>query len=170
LLLLAAEHWVFLWRLSVTTPIEPNVEGRRFIRHPIDIPIEASDAVGANVGADIQAFSVGQGGLAFHSARPYRPGTLIRVRIACVDPAFESHARVAWTRGTEPDAEVGVEFLNSEDAFRARMVEQVCHIEKYRLAILETQGRRLTFERAATEWISKYAAEFPSSELHPRVQ
>lgn len=57
--------------------------------------------------------------------------------------------------------DVGIELLNRDDAFRARMVEQVCHIEKYRRTVKETQGRSLTGEEAAMEWIGKYASTFP---------
>jgi len=41
------------------------------------------------------------------------------------------------------------------------MVEQVCSIESYQKKIYETEGRRLTTEQAAMEWIAKYAAQFP---------
>lgn len=36
---------------------------------------------------------------------------------------FESVAKVAWCRETEHGYELGVEFLDQDDAFRARMVE-----------------------------------------------
>ncbi len=42
-----------------------------------------------------------------------------------------------------------------------RMVEQVCHIERYRADVLEREGRALTGEQAAEEWIKRYAEDFP---------
>ena len=48
--------------------------------------------------------------------------------------------------------------------FRARMVEQVCHIEQYRHEILKNEGRKLSSEAAALEWIQKYAPLFPGSD------
>ncbi|MDY6992513.1 MAG: hypothetical protein SVR94_07890 [Pseudomonadota bacterium] len=50
--------------------------------------------------------------------------------------------------------------MQTNDAFRSRMLEQVCQIEKYRQS-LEQQGRTISIEEAAMEWISRYAAEFP---------
>ena len=57
---------------------------------------------------------------------------------------------------------MGVEFLDRDDSFRARMVEQVCHIEQYKRQVLETEGRVLNGEQAAKEWIRRYAASFPN--------
>ena len=57
--------------------------------------------------------------------------------------------------------DLGVEFLDRRDAFRARMVEQVCHIENYRKTVYHTEGRVLAGKEAALEWIGKYAAHFP---------
>ena len=42
-----------------------------------------------------------------------------------------------------------------------RMVEQVCHIEHWKKEIREKEGRELTGEQAAMEWIKKYAKDFP---------
>jgi hypothetical protein len=41
------------------------------------------------------------------------------------------------------------------------MVEQVCHIETYRRTVAGTEGRELSAEQAALEWIAKFAASFP---------
>jgi hypothetical protein len=41
------------------------------------------------------------------------------------------------------------------------MVEQVCHIKQYSKEILEKEGRKLSDEEAAVEWIEKYAKDFP---------
>ena len=48
--------------------------------------------------------------------------------------------------------------------FRARMVEQVCHIEQYKHQVLKKEGRKLSGEEAALEWIQKYAPQFPGSD------
>jgi hypothetical protein len=38
------------------------------------------------------------------------------------------------------------------------MVEQVCHIEHYRKEVMVCEGRQLTSEDAAKEWVAKYAS------------
>jgi hypothetical protein len=46
------------------------------------------------------------------------------------------------------------------------MVEQVCHIEQYKRSAKDNEGRELTSEQAATEWIARHAADFPNPS-HP---
>jgi hypothetical protein len=43
------------------------------------------------------------------------------------------------------------------------MVEQVCHIENYKKEIYRAEGRLLSSEQAAMEWIIRYASRFPGS-------
>ena len=57
--------------------------------------------------------------------------------------------------------EVGVEFVMPDDEYRARMVEQLCYIEHYKRRVQAREGRELSGEQAAREWIEKYAAHFP---------
>jgi hypothetical protein len=69
--------------------------------------------------------NVGLGGLAFRSHSAFRPAHVVKVRIAHVRPAFETTARVAWCRASEGEYELGLAFIEPDDAYRARMVEQV---------------------------------------------
>jgi len=137
---------------------------RQFIRHPLDVPVEIRTDQHAP-GAAFHTHDISLGGLAVHSQVPVEPGSLIEVRIAYVDPAFEARARVAWCRPQRDGAgyEVGVSFLDAEDVFRARMVEQVCYIEDYRRGVARAEGRELSPEEAAGEWIAKYAHTFPGA-------
>jgi len=108
-----------------------------------------------------QSRNLSLGGLALQSGYGFVPGAFVVIRITLVRPAFESPGRVVWCVACRDDFELGVEFLNSDDAFRARMVEQVCYIENYRLSVLREEGRRLSLDEAAREWISKFACDFP---------
>ena len=139
---------------------------RQYIRHPADIPIEVSRGIEAARALHIH--DVSHGGLAFRSDCEVEPGAVIEVRIPAVLPVFETKARVVWCSARADGYELGVEFLHADDAFRARMVEQVCHIENYKKAVLRTEGRELAADEAAMEWISKYAAQFPpgSDDVH----
>ena len=134
---------------------------RQFIRHPATIPIEvASDDPLAQ--GTRQLRNVSLGGLAFESDVRFEPEAIVKVRIPFVNPAFETRARVVWCTVRAGRYELGVQFLDPQDAFVARMVEQVCHIENYRKVIHETEGRLLTAEEAAGEWINKYGGQFPN--------
>jgi hypothetical protein len=136
---------------------------RQFIRHPVDVPIELrADFAGA--ASEVHTQDISQGGLAVRSTVAVEPGALLEVRIPYVQPAFQARARVAWCRRREDGGhEVGVTFLDAEDAFLARMVEQVCYIEDYRKSVARLEGRALSSEEAAHEWIARYAAKFPGS-------
>lgn len=138
------------------------MEMRQFIRHPSDIPIEVG-ALGQLDHATRSVSDIGLGGLAFSCDSALQRGIVVEIRIPFVLPPFAMNGRVAWCRARGAIFELGVEFLDMEDAFRARMVEQVCHIENYRAEVLRNEGRYLAAEEAAIEWISKYAADFPGS-------
>jgi len=133
---------------------------RQFIRHPADIPIEIMAHEGLATETQ-RIHNVGCGGLAIGCAHEIAAGTVIRVRITLVNPAFESSARVIWCRRGNGACELGLEFLDADDAYRARMVQQVCHIESYRQHLLDSEGRRLNADEAAAEWIGRFAAGFP---------
>ena len=134
---------------------------RRSIRHPSDIPIEIS--VDESLGNDHDALNdVSFGGLSFRSHLYIKAGTRINIRISAVNPVFEAVVIVRWCRKRDGDYyDVGVAFCDPEDAFKTRMVEQVCHIEHYKREVLEKEGRQLTSEQAALEWIERYASKFP---------
>lgn len=136
---------------------------RHFMRHPASMPIEVS-ALHSELQALSHLCNVSIGGLAFEAAQEVEAGSIISLRIPCVVPVFESVAKVAWCRELDSGYELGVEFLDQDDAFRARMVEQICHIENYKEQVQQTEHRELTSEEAAHEWISKFADEFPDPE------
>ncbi|UZE95176.1 PilZ domain-containing protein [Alkalimarinus alittae] len=140
---------------------------RSYIRHPTDVPIELSPAEWAS-DDHLRIKDVSIGGLSLKSATALELKALIKIKIPLVEPPFETHGKVVWCRKNSlSDYEVGVEFIDEQDAYAARMVEQICHIEHYRNNVKETDGRDLNIEEAAQEWIKKYARDFPSFE-HPQ--
>jgi hypothetical protein len=135
-------------------------EHRSFVRHPTDISIEIlTDYHCGRAQTHLRNVSVG--GLACESDVCLDQGTIVGVRIALVEPVFEAAGRVVWCRIQANAFEVGIQFVNPEDVFAARMVEQICQIEHYKKEVREKEGRHLSAEEAASEWIAKYAAEYP---------
>jgi hypothetical protein len=134
---------------------------RQFVRHPASIPIHV--ALG-DVVQDQEDYlkDISLGGLCFIASQELAPGTRVDISIPLVHPRFQAQAVVAWSRASSNGYEVGVTFLGADLAFRARMVEQVCHVEEYRHDVLVLEGRTLTSEEAALEWIEKYAPDFPA--------
>ena len=49
---------------------------------------------------------------------------------------------------------------STEDLFRARMLEQVRQIRRYRKKKLKDTGRLMSLDEAAIEWIERYASSF----------
>jgi hypothetical protein len=135
---------------------------RQFIRHASDVPIEFR-CVGDSGYVGRCGKNIGFGGLAFLSDTAIEPETIVALRIPCLRPAFEvPAARVAWCKNEGGRYAVGVDFLDADAAFRVRMVEQICHIENYRRDVEVQEGRKLTTEEAAREWIKRYASSFPN--------
>lgn len=104
---------------------------------------------------------ISSGGLAFYSEEKLEPGSLIDITIEVRPPPFIAEGRVVWCRRKRKGFLIGIKFDDTDIEYSLRMVEQVCHIEQYRREILRKEGRRLTSEQAAEEWISRYAASFP---------
>ena len=133
---------------------------REYIRHPSSIPLEVkiADLPGPQ---NEYLNNVSLGGLSFHSKHELAAGARITIRIPLLKETIQVSGQVVWCNRLGESYEVGVSFPDKEDAFRTRMVEQICHIEQYRSEVLEHEHRQLTSEQAAIEWIKKYAGTFP---------
>jgi hypothetical protein len=164
---------------------------RAYIRHPSEFPIELcsveqnapTSRVEQNAptsrveqndpaGRQERLLDVSVGGLCCLSHTPYAQGDRITVRIPVGEPPFEAEGMVAWcrpdveARGSAPEPNnqrryrIGIAFDDASLAFSARMVEQVCHIGRYHKYLRE-QGREVSEDEAAIEWIGKYGKVFP---------
>lgn len=134
---------------------------RSYIRHPSDIPIEYQLDVSGAAGSRERLSNISEGGLSFRSRQALGAGSTIRIRISEVHPDFEVKGQVVWCRRRGQFFEIGVAFVSTADIFQVRMVEQICHIEQYKADVLAREGRRLSGEQAAREWIEKFAEHFP---------
>jgi hypothetical protein len=105
---------------------------------------------------------VSEGGLCFRSDNRITPGQHIEITIQNGQSPFEATCLVVWCRQEGDGFEVGVKFGDKNTEFAMRLVEQACYIEEYRKEVFSQQGRQLTEEEAAKEWIDKYASAFPS--------
>ena len=103
---------------------------RAYIRHPSEFPIELGTSDENEVEERMSDVSVG--GLSCHSRDELSEGQKVTIRIPTVEPAFQAEGRVVWCRPDKDRYRVGIAFSDAALAFSARMVEQVCHIERYR--------------------------------------
>ena len=137
-------------------------ESREFVRHNVDVPLEVT-TVPSEPAATLQGVNVSHGGLAFLYPECPRDGQVFQLRIPTVNPPFEAQARVVWCRPEGDQWLIGVAFMDSTHAFQSRMVQQACAIEHYRADILANEGRVLSTQEAAAEWIAKFAGRFPGA-------
>jgi len=134
-------------------------ERRAFFRHPSTAPIQIFPQQ-----QDVEHMpmsDISNGGLAFKSNVFLEEGKVLKIRIPHVDPPFEAACIVRWRRRLDGDNhfEIGVMFLDEQTRFRARMVEQVCHILQFQQQQAE-DGQPVTFEQAACIWMGEHAADF----------
>ena len=140
---------------------------RQFIRHPSDIPIEYLEI--DRPPAHDPLNDIGVGGLSFCSDHYIKPGIWLKLHIPMHEQHFDIEAKVRWCNKKFGTAlyHVGAVFKNKETAFSARMVEQICHIEQYKKDVLKLEGRDLSGDEAAQEWIEKYANAFAQHYTQP---
>lgn len=137
---------------------------RQHPRHPTEIPIRITAP--APLSARRRACNVSAGGLAFVSDRPLEPGSIVRLCVDAVAPAFETDARIVWCRQRGSGYETGVQFLEPREAPRLRLVEQVCHIEMYRRSVFEHEHRELEDDEAAFDRIRSFVASSAEESMH----
>ncbi|MBL7004467.1 MAG: PilZ domain-containing protein [Gammaproteobacteria bacterium] len=139
---------------------------RKFIRHPSGIPIQVTE-IDTNKSSEgiVQKKShvnnVSLGGLAFFSSSAMIIDKQVLVSIPCIDIQYEVIGRVLWCKELDSAFEIGLEFDDAQQVFQLRMIEQICHIEHYRKELERVEGRKISSEQAAIEWIDKYASSFP---------
>ncbi len=138
----------------MTTP-----QHREFIRHPSSIPLDVKPRA-AQEQMSLKLNNISVGGLSFDSPVPFNDGAVVNIRIS-LKPVFRVNAIVQWCKRVDDHFELGVRFLDQEDAYRVRMVEQICHIEEYRHDRMRKTGKRLSRNKASLEWIAKHGQRFP---------
>jgi hypothetical protein len=140
---------------------------RRFVRHPSCIPIELSVARTHNSNAAGQYLhNISSGGFACAVEEPLPVGCSVHLRIPMIWPDYRGSGVVAWCRKATRLYEIGIRF-SEQHLFKAKMVEQLAQIEQYRLQVQQSEGRALSSEQAAIEWIELFAKDFSDSFLEP---
>lgn len=133
---------------------------RQYMRHPSELPIELVQRKHAFLPKQ-RLHNISLGGVACNSSKAFRRGTAVELNIPLLGEQARCAGVVAWCRKQADDYLIGITFLDEDTLFRARMVEQVCQIERYRQQCEEEAGHSLPVETVAQEWIDEHAADFP---------
>ncbi|WP_286979011.1 PilZ domain-containing protein [Pseudomonas sp.] len=132
---------------------------RSFLRHPSSIPVELR-LCRQPAPPRQRLHNISLGGIACNSPRAFRRGATVELRIRLLGDDVFCAGVVAWCQQQGAEYLVGVAFTDQDTLFRARMVEQVCQIEHYRLQREQELGVPLCCESIAAEWVAEHAAQF----------
>ena len=104
------------------------------------------------------------GGLSFLWSQRLFKGSTVDVHIKVKNRLFEIKSKVAYVKEDPMTGKfrTGVCFTDYPSAFMARLVEEMLEILQYRKNLSRELGREVPEEEAASQWIKKYAAKFPS--------
>ena len=136
-------------------------EKRRFFRHPVNVPIQLKLEKAKDVYIS-ESKDISLGGLSFVWPSRLSKGSLLTLSIPVKEKLFDVRARVAYGKGYKKSTQfrTGVAFINSPDAFKAKLAEEVLQIIEYQKTISRELGYELSEEEAARKWISRYADKF----------
>lgn len=135
-------------------------EVRNFIKHPCDHPLSLRCIKKPARNFEVSRYRI-SGGIQISVKQDFNPGTLLEVSTRIQGKTLTFTGRVIWSREKHGKTHrLGLVFDNSEDAFKARMIEQLCHIEHYQRS-QRAHGRRLNVHDAANEWIERFSPNFP---------
>ena len=100
--------------------------------------------------------------LCFFCEHSLTPKTSIEVDIPIREKFFHIRARVVYSREDTQTSlyKTGVTFEDTDSLFKAKLAEEILAIEKFREKLVRLEGREVTEEEAASQWISKHAKKF----------
>lgn len=134
---------------------------RRHARHVTGIPIEVTLDLNHGYQAENESIAnVSPGGLCFIASDYLQKNESIQVRFPVLNREHNLDGKVVWCNKTAMGYEVGFEFDDPEEVERLKMIEQICQIESFRQDLEIREGRKLSGEQAAREWVTKYSGNF----------
>ena len=140
---------------------EDNTAIRRYVRQVTGMPVEVSlDYRPDYQAVDDTITNISLGGLCFVASDRLDVDESIQVRVPLLNQESSLAGRVVWCEKSERGYEVGLEFDDPEEVERLKMIEQICQIERFRQEVGQRDGRDLSSEEAAREWIRHYAGAF----------
>jgi hypothetical protein len=137
-----------------------------FIGHPSDQPLQTR-CLSPTPPENIQPRYHPVSGIRIPNINNFPTGSVVEVctRVQEKELCFRG---VIHSVCEEDQSQVIIAFSDSDEAFKARMTEQLCHIASYRKQQVQL-GRQLSDQEAAQEWISNYSPMFPKIDILPAL-
>ena len=146
--------------LTHSKPIHDLQTG--FIHHPTGFPLDCKRVWFGKEG-DPDEPECRDIGLIFESEKYVKPGATIEVTIPLRNEIERFRGKVVLVRHNGDYFEIGIWLNRRSDASRARIVEQICHIETYLKQKKYREGPyNLNPDQAAKEWINEHAGSVPT--------
>lgn len=102
-------------------------------------------------------------GFMFQTEKYLKPGATVEIAIPLKDELEKFRGKVVMVRHRGDHFDIGLWLKHRSDATRARLLEQLCHIEAYFKEKKFRDGPYiLNRERVAEEWIAKHASSVPN--------
>lgn len=144
-----------------------TVEYRRFIRHPLCLPLsfKVVKTAGAKKNEDderTKTINVSLGGLLFPSKKNVDAGAAIVINMPFESKVFNIRGKVVrCAKSAETKLfEIAVSFSRPQEAFKVKMIEQIYLIAEYRDLLRVQTGKDVSLEEASRKWIKRYSARF----------
>jgi len=144
------------------------IESRNFIRHPVYLPL-SYNIVEKSLKKNSKSIrakttNVSLGGLLFPSKRPVGPKSRIVIKMPFENKVFNVKAQVVrCIQNSETKLyDIAVNFSKAQEAFKAKMIEQIYQIAGYREMLRVQSGKDISMEEASRRWVDLYSARFKS--------
>lgn len=124
-----------------------------FLRHPDTFPLHSRRLLLDIFRRDALPQS-GDIGLLFRSSRFVRPGTRLEISIPLRGETQKFRGEVVMVRAGDNGYEIGLWLDDQQDCGRARLVEQICHIESH----LQSRRDRPAAPQPGSNWLTRLAA------------
>ncbi|GIZ11770.1 PilZ domain-containing protein [Pseudomonas sp. NCCP-436] len=133
---------------------------RKFLRHPSDMPVELVVRKQSLISGQ-RLHNISLGGGACNSPRRFRRGTAVELRVPLLGDQARCPGVIAWCKSQNGGYRVGIAFIDEDSLFRARMIEQICQIQRYHDQLERESGESHSIEQCARQWIATNAADYP---------
>lgn len=144
----------------------PIIEFRHFIRHPVCLPLayKVIDPETRESKEELRSetINVSRGGLLFPAKYPAKTGARILIRMPFEGKFFNVRAKVIRSVNNPETKlyDIAVSFSRSQEAFKAKMIEQIYLIAEYRDLLSLEEGEDVSLQEASRQWIKRYSERF----------
>ena len=146
--------------------IKKNTENRRFMRHPMCLPLTYDVLKKVKSlkpkGLKSKTINVSRGGLLFSAKKSIDTDSVILINIPFQNKTFKIKAKVVHcSKNCDTNLySVGVAFLRPNEAFKVKLIEQMYLISEYRDLRSVELGKEISLQEASEEWITRYSKRF----------